>query len=393
MAEFTAYQAAVLADDVYALTRLSTLDQAMKYLKNEHGEVFTFGEQNMLKGRTGGPGIIKCRTAFGFTLLGQGKLTGHAVILFRGTQYLADWLTNLNISVSRSASGQPLHDGFNRAFKSMEPKLAQFMAALASKQVHSIHCIGHSLGGALATICGDWVSSSYPGLTPYVYTYGSPRVGLHAFAACCTKNIGAERIFRAYHKTDIVPCIPIWPYIHTPSSGRDYYLPSPGIVPMAEYHGMDHYIDSVIDRDWDTLAGLREAERDDNSIANWLKDKTPIGLTITSIEWLNRALVYVLEKCLNGAAWVISKAATTSLTLMDRLAYILQKGVNIAETTSSWVLYLMRKILQVLGMNRVVETADLTHHFIRSVLINLQQKINQYVQSVLSKILVKGRAV
>jgi len=393
MAEFTAYQAAVLADDVYALTRLNNLQQAMTYLKNEHGEVFTFGEQDVLKGRTGGPGIIKCRTAFGFTLLGQGKLKGHAVILFRGTQYLADWLTNLNVSVSRSCSGQPVHDGFNKTFNSMEPKIAEFMSLLIRNKVHTVHCIGHSLGGALATICGDWISSSYSNWKPYIYTFGSPRVGLHTFASCCTKNVGAERIFRAYHKTDIVPCIPIWPYIHTPSSGRDYYLPSPGIVPMAEYHGMDHYIDSVTDRDWGALAGLREAEKDDNSIARWLKDSTPVGLTITSIEWLNRALVYVLEKCLNGAAWVISKAATTSLTLMDRLAYIMQKGVSLAETTSSWVVYLMRKILQVLGMGRIVETADLTHVFIRAVLINLQQKINQYVQSVLSKILVKGRAV
>lgn len=91
MSEFTAYQAAVLADDVYALTRLNSLDQAIKYIKNEHGDVFKFVSEGVLKGKTGGPAIIKSRTAFGFTLLGQGPLKGHAVILFRGTQYLADW--------------------------------------------------------------------------------------------------------------------------------------------------------------------------------------------------------------------------------------------------------------------------------------------------------------
>lgn len=392
MTEFSAYQAAVLADDVYAITRLNSLDQAKKYIKSEHGDIFAMSGDNMLKGKTGGPGFIKVRTAFGFTLMGKGKLKGHAVILFRGTQYLADWLTNLNIGVSGSASAHPAHDGFNQSFKSMLPKLQEFIGTVTKHQVHTIHCIGHSLGGALATLCGDWISSTY-GRKPYVYTFGSPRVGLYTFASCCTKNIGADRIFRAYHKTDIVPCIPIWPYIHTPNSGRDYYLPSPGIVPMAEYHGMDHYIASVEGAGWDSLANLRDIGKDDTIIERWLKDKTPIGLTITSIEWLNRALLFVLKKCMDSAAWVISKAFSSSYTLMDQLAYILQKGVNLADSVSSWVMYFIRKIMSVLGLRKIVEASDLTREFIRKVLVNLQEKIYQQTQAILNKVLVSGRAV
>jgi len=392
MTEFSAYQAAVLADDVYALTKLSSLAQAMTYLKSEHGDVFTFGDKDLLKAKTGGPGIIKVRTAFGFVLLGQGKLEGHAVILFRGTQYLADWLTNLNMMVSSSTTGQPLHDGFNKAFKSMVPDLTKFMSVVVKQNVHTVHCIGHSLGGALATICGDWVCSNYK-RKPYIYSFGSPRVGLYTFASLCTSRVGAKRIFRAYHKTDIVPCIPIWPFIHTPASGRDYYLPSPGIVPMAEYHGMDHYINSVDGQSWSTLAGLREVGKDDKGIEHWLKNKGPVGITITSIEWLNQALLYVLKKCFDGAAWLASKAFSTSFTLMDQLAYILKKGINLADAVSSWVLYFIQKIMQVLGLNKVVKTADLSMQFIRSILLHLQQKINQYTQSVLSKVMVEGRAI
>lgn len=392
MTEFSAYQAAVLADDVYALTKLVSLEHAIKYIESEYRGVFCFGEKDVLKARTGGPGIIKCRTAFGFTLLGQGELKGHAVILFRGTQYLADWLTNLNFGVSSTISGEPVHDGFNQSFKSMESQLKEFMNFIIKQRVHTIHCIGHSLGGALATICGDWIRSAYK-QKPYIYTFGSPRVGLYTFASRCTTKIGSQRIFRAYHKTDIVPCIPVWPYIHTPNSGQDYYLPSPGIVPMAEYHGMDHYIDSVDGKGWDVLGGLREADKNENSIKRWLTDKTPIGLTITSIEWLNRALIFILDKCLDGAAWMISKSFKNSFTLMDQLAYILHKGINLAETTSAWVLHLIRKIMQVIGMKKAVETADLTHQFIRAILSHLQHKINQYTRSVLSKVLVKGRAV
>lgn len=392
MNEFSGYQAAVLADDVYTLAKLNTSEQATAFLKTKHGGVFTLGEQSVLKGKTGGPSIIKVRTAFGFTLLGQNQLKGHAVILFRGTQYLADWLTNFNVTVSGSASGEPVHDGFNQSFKSMEHQLQAFMEIVKQNQVHTIHCVGHSLGGALATVCADWLYSRY-GRKPFVYTFGSPRVGLYSFAGVCTKNVGAARIFRAYHKTDIVPCIPTWPFIHTPNPGQDYFLPSPGIIPMAEYHGMDHYMESVKGRTWPTLANLREADKNEASIMKWLKDESPLGLTITSIEWLNHALIYVLEKCLAGAAWLISRTFSTSFTLLDRLAFILQNGVSLVDAASAWVVRLMRKIMQVLGMGKVVETADLTQQFIRSVLVTLQQRINHFTQSVLSQILVEGRAV
>lgn len=392
MSKFSAYQAAVLADDIYALTKLQNIEQAVKYLKNEYGDVLTVADQNMLAGKTGGPGFIKVRTAFGFMLVGHGKLEGHAVILFRGTQYLADWLTNFNIGVSRSALAQPVHDGFNQSFKSMLPQIQRFMNTITKSKIQTIHCIGHSLGGALATLCGEWISASY-GIKPYIYTFGSPRVGLMTFASCCTKDIGADRIFRAYHKTDIVPCIPTWPYFHTPNSGVDYFLPSPGIIPMAEYHGMNHYINSVDNKSWEVLAGLREHQKDDNSIAKWLKEDSPFGLTITSLEWLNQALLFVLRKCTDAFAFGISKAFSSTFTLLDQLAYILESGVNLAEKVSSWVMYLMRKIMIVLGLGKAVKAADLTKEFIRRLLFNLQERVNQYVQVALGKMMVQGRNV
>lgn len=381
-----------LANGVYSLTKREKLKDALTDLNLMFGDIFTFSEEALLKAKTGGPWFIKCRTAFGFTLLGKGPLQGHAFFLFRGTQYLADWLTNLNISVSRSPSGQPVHDGFNMAFKTMEPKLKEFMTTVQKSNVTHIHCVGHSLGGALATLCGDWMKSGYK-IKPYIYTYGSPRVGLYGFADLCTTTIGAERIFRAYHKTDIVPCIPIWPFIHTPNAGQDYYLPSPGIIPMAEYHGMDHYINSVKGKSWPTLAALESERKSDDGIVRWLKSTSPIGLTITALEWLNQALVYVLKKCLKGVAWAISGTFGTSFTLMDQLAYVLKKGIDVSENVSSLVLNLIKKMMEILGMKKVLKAAELTREFIRSIFLKLQQKVNEFTQAALSKVLVKGRAV
>ncbi len=392
MTELIPRLAASLAEGVYGLTKNESIEGAIKDLNALFKDVASFSDDTMLKAKTGGPWFIKCRTAFGFTLIGKGKFTGQAFILFRGTQYLADWLTNGNVSLSRSASGQPVHDGFNLTFKTMEPKLKEFLALLMKNKITQIHCIGHSLGGALATICADWIRSSYK-IKPYLYTFGSPRVGLMGFADYCTATVGAERIFRAYHKTDIVPCIPVWPFIHTPNSGTDYYLPSPGMIPWATYHGMDKYVESVSGKNWATLAALDTEKKTESGIVQWLKSSSPVGLTITAMEWLNQALVYVLKKCLNNAAWIISRDMSSSFTLMDQLAVVLKKGIDISESVSSLVMHLIRKVMEVLGMKKILKAADMTREFIRNIFLRLQAKANEYAKAALSKAMVKGRAI
>lgn len=267
----------------------------------------------------------------------------------RGTQYLADWLTNLNVGCSRSSLNQLVHDGFNTAFKSMEQQLTDFIeSSVKSGKIHTIHCIGHSLGGALATLCGEWIKAKY-GIKPYIYTFGSPRVGMSSFATTCTREIGNERIFRAYHKTDVVPCIPLWPYVHTPYSGTQYYLYSPGVLPGAEYHSMNHYVASVRGKSWLSLSALRPEEKSDFSIAAWLKEEGPVGVTIKAVEWLDAAIQFVIKKCIGAAEWLVSRSMGASATIMDRLAYMLSDGVSLEENISAWVVRLIRKILSFLG--------------------------------------------
>ncbi|MCK5336956.1 MAG: lipase family protein [Gammaproteobacteria bacterium] len=392
MKELNAYQAATLADDVYSFTKLNTLQDAMNFIKHKYRGAFTLSNDDVLLGATGGPGFIKCRTAFGFTLIGHGVYKNQALILFRGTQYLADWLTNLNVSVSSSLTGQSVHDGFAKTFKSMAPHLMRFMASKDMKGISTVHCVGHSLGGALATICGDWVKNAY-GTNPYIYSFGSPRVGLHSFADYCTSHVGSKRIFRAYHKTDIVPCIPTWPFSHTPVSGEDYYLPSPGLLPMAEYHGMDHYIASVRKKSWETLSGLKDIAKNEPGIMQWLKEKGAVGVTMSALEWLGESLKWVLKKCGEGYLWLQTRNFSSNFTFMDQLAYILSKGISLAGSVSEWVLHLIKKIMQMLGMVANIKVEDLTVKFMREVLMNMQHRINSFTKEALSKVMVEGRAI
>ncbi len=391
MNEITPGFAATLARDVYKIVDSSSLASAIRQLDFDYKGSFAFNQQNLLKGKTGGPGIIKCRTAFGFTLIGQGHLKGHAFILFRGTKFLADWLTNLNAGVSSSACGYPVHDGFNTTFNTMKPKLQAFMNYARSQNIHSVHCIGHSLGGAVATVCAEWIAKSYS--TPYLYTFGSPRVGLMGFANSCTQRLGQQRIFRAYHRTDIVPFVPSWPFIHTPDKGRDYYLPSPGIIPWKTYHSMDRYIQSVQNRSWKAI-GSRPNTHSNGAIENWLKQNTVVAFTLSNIEWLNDAIVYVLKKCVNKVGWGISNTFGSALTLMDKMAYILKKGIDLAQSISTSVVHLLNKMMLMLGYSQnTVYAMEYTHAIIRRLFMRLQYRLMNHANQALSQVLVKGQNI
>lgn len=385
---------ATLAKDVYALVNYQALEDVYIYLNKKHKKNFTFNNNNMVKGKTGGPGIIKCRTAFGFTLVGQGAFEGHAFILFRGTEFLADWLTNFNTTVSSSACGQPVHDGFNETFNTMKPKLLTFMLYLQSQKIQSVHCIGHSLGGAIATLCADWIAKSWQ--KPYLYTFGSPRVGLAGFARACTRRLKVDkqdRIFRAYHRTDIVPLVPVWPFIHTPTKGKDYYLPSPGIIPWGTYHKVDTYVTSVTGRTWELL-GSTPAKHTNAGIERWLKRHPTIGFTLSSIEWLSDALLYVLKKCAGSAALAISNTFTSTFSLMDQIAYILKKGLDKTKSVSEWVIRLLNRIMFMLGYNRsAVLAVEYNQEMIRFLFMKLQYRFNTYAKRALNQALVRGQSV
>lgn len=391
--QLTPLQTASLARDVYALTKYPTLDAAYKFLNTTYHGAFSFGKENMLAGKTGGPGILKCQTAFGFTLLGKGKYDGNVFILFRGTQYLADWLTNLNATVSRSSCGELVHDGFNQTFRSMKPELAAFLDAVPATRKKDIHVIGHSLGGAIATICADWMSAR--GTKPYLYTYGSPRVGLQGFSERCTHDLNAGKMFRVYHRTDVVPMIPTWPFYHTPFDALDYFIYSPGMLPGAKYHSMDEYVASVVrlGDSWRTLAAARDEENSDSAIEKWLRANSHLPFSLMAMKLLADAIVWVLKKCVKAGIWGIKTAFTTTFTLMDQIAYILTKAAQLFEDLSFWIVRLIQKMVHMLGRVHKIERSSLSRESIREVLLSMQQKLHTMARSALSQALVQGRAI
>src|SRR5690554_5979688 len=143
--------AAKLAEAVYGLVSPeSSLKDNIGLLSKNFSLNLIINDSSLLTA-TSGLGFIQARTAFGIAAFGVKAYAGHAFIVLRGTDLLGDALTDLNAGVSNSSVGWHVHDGFNQTFQSLKLELDAFITQMNSHNVHSVHCIGHSLGGALYT--------------------------------------------------------------------------------------------------------------------------------------------------------------------------------------------------------------------------------------------------
>src|SRR5690625_5856226 len=82
----------------------------------------------------------------------------------------------------------------------MLPAIREFLAKHGSA-TGTVHCIGHSLGGAIANLAADWIKKTRGGAVR-LYTFGAPRVGTSWFARSMGGRVQEKYIHRVYHKTD-----------------------------------------------------------------------------------------------------------------------------------------------------------------------------------------------
>jgi triacylglycerol lipase len=335
------------------------------------------GTGNFVSGVTGGY-VLRKRHVMAVFSAGKGKYKGQAFVVFKGTASLYDVLTGLNAGIKTSHTGVPVHQGFYYAFDSVLMELRQFVGGL--KGVTTIHCVGHSLGGAIATLAAHWIKSK-GGLKVNLYTFGSPRVGLNRFARTCTSRLQADNIYRVYHTTDPIPMLPTWPFTHVPDSSLDYQIYSPPSMPPWEHHFIRHYVDSAKINCWDSIKSNRPKTYGQFAIESWLKSDGVVSLTANTLRLLDASLVYVLRHIGNALGIITIGAFSAHLTLLDRLAMILKKAIDVSVDVSVWVYRLIRKMARLVGIT-VKKGMDLTVHFIRTVFIRLHTRIAEMVRRV-----------
>ena len=171
----------------------------------------------------------------------------YAVLAFRGTANLKDWMTNLNAAPARfswffegAREVGEVHSGFTLAVRHSweaianavdkvmpRPPASPDLKGLSTSAQPTLWLTGHSLGGALAVLCGAAFSMTNTiRLVSGVYTFGQPRVGLFNF--CNNYNqLLRSKTFRFVNREDLVPRVPFrgWDYadigsmIHFDSTG------------------------------------------------------------------------------------------------------------------------------------------------------------------------------
>jgi hypothetical protein len=163
------------------------------------------------------------QVSIGLVLQAQGG--GEAVIAFRGTEGIKEWVLDANfgtIPCPFLASAGETEDGFTDMYESVvtgtaagSPKLVESLTNLRWRQaVETMTVCGHSLGGALATLATLDIAVNAP--APYhnvtSYTYASPRTGNVQFASKYNQMVA--NTFRVANELDVVPRLPVLPYEH-----------------------------------------------------------------------------------------------------------------------------------------------------------------------------------
>ena len=146
-----------------------------------------------------------------------------AVICFRGTEpkEMSDIKADLNAIQRKGLHNTgDVHGGFQGEMNKVWDDLN---FTIADIQDRNIHITGHSLGGAMATICAKRLQEE--GIHPHcLYTYGSPRVGDKNWVSTLQVDH-----YRFQNNNDVVCKVPFWimGYRH---HGKNIYIGFDGTI-------------------------------------------------------------------------------------------------------------------------------------------------------------------
>lgn len=364
-------RAAQLAQAVYAIRNRGisdALEQDQTLVRALSGE-FSLVNQGAVATRfTGSTGGIwlGSESGLGFGAVGIGTRADELLIATRGTQTGQDWATDFSVGVRPGPSSWPVHGGFMTAFETLRPQLDAFLDQQGAVSV--VHCVGHSLGGALATLVADYLSSENRSVQ--LYTFGSPRVGALGYSSALTKRLGRDRCFRVYHTADPVAMFPIFPFVHVPSAGWDCKIDSPGLLSV-EAHYMRSYLASCSGRDWGAMRRPPLTPNWEQETMAWLDAadghlvmQAAVGYTL-----IGQALLWLVKSVLKIAGGSLILVGATAI---DLIAQVLYYGLVALVEVSKWILRVIERILRFLG-RAVVGAGEVTVAFLRWLLDTLAQ--------------------
>lgn len=184
------------------------------------------------------------------------------VIAFRGTEpnEWNDVKADLDATKALAETIGHVHRGFKKEVDDIWPQLEEMLVSNKKNLAKNLWFTGHSLGGAMASICAGRCLLSHIDTSPIqIHTFGSPRVGTKRYI-----NHAKVDYYRWVNNNDIVTHTPpAWlGYRH---SGQEMYLDAEGqlkklnkvqrsadlwkgFVMGLKKREIDHFSDHLIDR-------------------------------------------------------------------------------------------------------------------------------------------------
>lgn len=377
MSVLTPREAAVIADGVYRLQKRTVSEVHENGLKIGCEELFAVDDNSVLKGASGAP-RFKVISGFGYVAAGKGKFAGDILVATRGTmggKLGPDWMSNYNIGMQLGPGGFPVHAGFHEVWKSFQQAIRDF---LRNRNPRHIHCVGHSLGGALATFNADFFTASKIAEVS-LYTFGSPRAGGMLLSRSLSQRMTPSdecNIYRVYHPSDPVPMIPLFPFLHSPTGPGTALQITNDIHKLisSDAHSMnDSYLKSVSSLSWTQLVSTSRPRADAARLVKaWLERAAEghSGMVMGSAKLLamiGRALNWLLATAAKLVAHDLSATITAGLTALDHLSWMLTRAAQVSKEFGVALTATISAILCFLGRN-TAQANNITVAFIRWVL-------------------------
>ena len=125
-----------------------------------------------------------------FGLVAYNAAESTAIIAFRGTQTIWDWIEDLDaltFPYLPYPDAGDVHMGFQLVYEHIRQSTSDLLST-GCKGVSKILVTGHSLGGAVAMLGAfDIAHTSLPGVPVEIYTFAGPRTGTSFFAESFNK--------------------------------------------------------------------------------------------------------------------------------------------------------------------------------------------------------------
>lgn len=305
-------------------------------------------------------------TQMGHIMKGTGARKDEVLITFRGSNRLSDILIDGACAFGTSSKGYAVHGGFAKVFQSCIPDIKRILGELG--YFHTIHCTGHSMRGALATLAAEYFINS--NATPHLYSFGAPRVGGIPHTQFMKSNMG-DRINRYYYASDWITWLPMFPYVHLPGKRL--------ITANSLYAGHTAYQHP---RNLIQAGGLRAETTGDS----WQDAEDLIkqggsaggGWGIESRAW--RLFTQALHKIMLAAGAMFGLAFFTGVTALDQIvaaiSYLITQNPNRRPLIVRWMVgsfKLLGKVITV-GTDKFV---SLLKYLLNIMLSNIRTKNNR----------------